>query len=64
MARLCTLAVAVCVVLTGCAQYDIARLAGDDTAGRNNGTAGSTLARQFLIDQLKQIYVDGGGVLN
>jgi hypothetical protein len=55
VARLCTVAVAVCVALTGCAQYDIARLAGDDTAGRNNGTAGSTLARQFLIDQLKPI---------
>ena len=55
MARLCTLAVAVCVALTGCSQYDVARLAGDDTAGRNNGTAGSTLARQYLIDQLKPI---------
>jgi acetylornithine deacetylase/succinyl-diaminopimelate desuccinylase-like protein len=41
--------------LTGCTQYDLARLAGDDTAGRNNNTAGSTLARQFIIDQLKPI---------
>jgi hypothetical protein len=31
------------------------RLAGDDKAGRNNGTAGSTLTRQFLIDELKPI---------
>jgi hypothetical protein len=53
--RLCAIVVAICALLTGCAQYDIARLAGDDTAGRNNGTAGSTLARQFLIDQLKPI---------
>jgi hypothetical protein len=55
VARPCALAVALLALLTGCAQYDIARLAGDDTAGRNNGTAGSTLARQFLIDQLKPI---------
>jgi hypothetical protein len=47
--------VAVCAALTGCAQYDLARLAGDDTAGRNNGTPGSTTARQFLIDELKPI---------
>lgn len=47
-------AVAVCV-LSGCTRYDLARLAGDDTAGRNNATPGSALARQFLIDQLKPI---------
>jgi hypothetical protein len=46
---------AVCALLAGCSQYDVARLAGDETAGRNNGTAGSTLARQFLIDELKPI---------
>jgi Peptidase family M28 len=57
VARPCALAVALLALLTGCAQYDIARLAGDDTAGRNNGTAGSTLARQFLIDQLKPISI-------
>jgi hypothetical protein len=40
-------------LLTGCAEHDLVRLAGDDKAGRNNGTAGSTAARQFLIDELK-----------
>jgi hypothetical protein len=49
------LALAACALLAGCAQQDIARLAGDDTAGRNNNTAGSTLARQYLIEQLKPI---------
>ncbi|MEA2420031.1 MAG: hypothetical protein QOE60_2237 [Thermoleophilaceae bacterium] len=51
----CILAVAACALLGGCTQYDLARLAGDDTAGRNNGTPGSTLAREFLIEQLKPI---------
>ena len=55
MARLWIVAVALCAALSGCAQYDIGRLAGDDTNGRNNGTPGSALARQFLIDQLKPI---------
>jgi hypothetical protein len=41
--------------LSSCTRVDLARLAGDDTAGRNNNTAGSTLARQYLIDQLKPI---------
>jgi Peptidase family M28 len=49
------LAVVACALLSGCVQYDVGRLAGDDTAGRNNNTAGSTLARQFLIEQLKPI---------
>jgi hypothetical protein len=44
-----------CVALSSCTQYDLAKLAGDETAGRNNNTAGSTLARQFLIDELKPI---------
>ena len=48
-------AVAICAILGGCTQYDLGRLAGDDTDGRNNNTPGSTLARQFLIDQLKPI---------
>jgi acetylornithine deacetylase/succinyl-diaminopimelate desuccinylase-like protein len=52
--RLCVV-VAVCAFLSGCAQYDVSRLAGDDTAGRDNGTPGSTLAREFLIDQLRPI---------
>jgi hypothetical protein len=52
---LCLLALTACAVVSGCTRYDLARLAGDDTAGRNNNTAGSTLARQFIIDQLKPI---------
>jgi Peptidase family M28 len=49
------LALTACAVLSSCTKYDLAKLAGDETAGRNNNTAGSTLARQFLIDQLKPI---------
>jgi Peptidase family M28 len=52
---LCIGAGLACAALAGCAQYDVGNLAGDSTAGRNNGTAGSALARQFLIDQLKPI---------
>ena len=52
---LCIAAVVACVLAGGCAQYDVVRLAGDETAGRNNGTPGSALARQFLIDQLTPI---------
>lgn len=52
---LCVVAVAVCAVLCGCTQYDVARLAGDQTAGRDNGTPGSALARQFLIGELKRV---------
>ena len=29
-------AVAICAILGGCTQYDLGRLAGDDTNGRNN----------------------------
>ena len=43
------------VLLSGCSFFDILRLAGDETAGRNNGTPGSALARQYLIDQLEPI---------
>jgi Zn-dependent M28 family amino/carboxypeptidase len=52
---LCIGAGLACAALAGCAQYDVGNLAGDSTAGRNNGTAGSALARQFIIDQLKPI---------
>ncbi|MEA2303515.1 MAG: hypothetical protein QOH43_795 [Solirubrobacteraceae bacterium] len=41
--------------LTGCVPYDVVRLAGDETHGRNNGTAGSALARAYLVEQLKPI---------
>ena len=53
--------------MSGCTRYDIARLAGDDMAGRDNGTAGSALARQYLTEQLRAISSDvrtqaiGGG---
>jgi hypothetical protein len=43
------------VAMAGCSFVDVNRLAGDDTGGRNNGTAGSTKARQYLIEQLKPI---------
>ncbi len=42
-------------VLTGCAQYDIARIAGDATEGRNNDTPGSALARSYILGELKGI---------
>jgi len=45
------------LVLSSCAYLDVAKLAGDETAGRANGTAGSAIARQYLIDQLKPIAV-------
>jgi hypothetical protein len=46
---------AVCAALAGCSQYDVGNLASDRTAGRDNNTPGSTLARQFIIDQLKPV---------
>ena len=52
---LCIVAMALCAVLGGCAQYDVGRLAGDETAGRDNGTPGSARAIQFLIGELKPI---------
>jgi Zn-dependent M28 family amino/carboxypeptidase len=64
---LCIAALAACAVATGCTRYDVARLAGNETAGRDNGTAGSALARQFLTGELTQISTDvrtqdiGGG---
>jgi len=63
----CIAALAVCALVSGCTQYDIGRLASDATAGRDNGTAGSALARQFLTEQLRAISNDvrtqdiGGG---
>ena len=46
---------AACALLSGCTVIDVAHLAGDDTAGRNNDTAGSAAARAYLIDQLRPI---------
>jgi hypothetical protein len=47
--------VALPLLLSSCSFYDIARIAGDATAGRDNNTPGSALARQYIIDQLKPI---------
>jgi len=44
-----------CLVSSGCAQYDIGRLSSDATAGRNNGTAGSAAARQYLTEELQPL---------
>jgi hypothetical protein len=43
------------MLLSSCTWLDLAHLAGDATEGRDNGTPGSALARQYLIDQLKPI---------
>jgi Zn-dependent M28 family amino/carboxypeptidase len=48
-------ALALCAVVTGCASVDVRMLAGDDKAGRNNNTAGSTAARQYILDQIQPI---------
>jgi acetylornithine deacetylase/succinyl-diaminopimelate desuccinylase-like protein len=47
--------VALCLVQAGCTQRDLNILAGDDKAGRQNGTAGSAAAREFLIDELRPV---------
>ena len=44
-----------CLLLSGCTVFDMVRLASDDTAGRQNDTAGSATARAYLIDQLRPI---------
>jgi hypothetical protein len=41
--------------LSSCAFIDVVKLAGDATMGRDNGTPGSAMARQYIIDQLKPI---------
>ena len=46
---------ALAIGLSGCTFVDMFNLAGDATNGRNNGTPGSALARQYLIDELKPI---------
>jgi hypothetical protein len=40
---------------SGCAAQDVAELAGDATHGRNNGTPGSALARDYIIGKLRPI---------
>src|SRR5215208_330250 len=54
-------ALAACALIAGCAAVDVRRLAGDDTAGRNNNTPGSTTARQYLLDQIEPITDPVGG---
>src|SRR5215207_6017893 len=46
---------------SGCAFVDVHKLAGDATAGRNNNTAGSTTARQYILDQIQPITDPVGG---
>jgi hypothetical protein len=64
---LCIAALTICALVSGCTRYDIGRLAADNTAGRDNGTDGSALARLFLIGELQAISSDvriqdiGGG---
>jgi Zn-dependent M28 family amino/carboxypeptidase len=43
------------MLLAGCTVLDVARLADDRMQGRDNGTPGSALARNYLIEQLKPI---------
>ena len=47
--------VALPLLVSSCTYIDLVHLAGDATNGRDNNTPGSTLARQYLIDQLKPI---------
>jgi hypothetical protein len=54
-------AIAACTLLGGCAFVDVHKLAGDGTAGRNNNTAGSTTARQYLLDEIQPITDPVGG---
>jgi len=53
--RLALVLALACAALSGCTQYDIAKLSGDALGGRNNGTPGSTAARQFLTEQLQPL---------
>jgi hypothetical protein len=39
---------------------DVETLAADATAGRDNGTAGSAIARQYLVGELKELGAIGG----
>jgi hypothetical protein len=47
--------VVVALALGGCIRADVERLAADAMGGRNNGTAGSQLARDFLVDRLSTL---------
>jgi hypothetical protein len=47
----------IAVMLTGCAELDTIKLASDELGGRNNGTPGSALARDYVLSQLRQFSV-------
>ncbi|HEU0024618.1 MAG TPA: M20/M25/M40 family metallo-hydrolase [Thermoleophilaceae bacterium] len=59
--RTCLLLLTASVLLGGCTAVEVRRLAGDNTTGRNNNTAGSTIARQYLLEQLEPIADPIGG---
>jgi Zn-dependent M28 family amino/carboxypeptidase len=58
---LLVLALGALALPSGCAFVDVHKLAGDATAGRNNNTAGSTAARQYILDQIRPITDPVGG---
>lgn len=47
--------VALALLASACAQFDVKTLASDTSAGRDNDTPGSTITRQYLLGQLKPI---------
>lgn len=47
------LGLAALVLLSGCLEWDVTKLASDELGGRQNGTAGSVLAQDHIIDQLQ-----------
>lgn len=55
--------VALPLLVSSCSFLDVVNLASDATAGRDNNTPGSALARQYLIDQLKPIAQGANGSL-
>lgn len=52
--RCVALAAATSLVATGCLSVHVNRLASDELAGREAGTAGGEAAREYLLDQLVQ----------
>jgi hypothetical protein len=49
------LAAVVALALGGCIRADVERLAADAMGGRNNGTPGSLLARDYLVERLSTL---------
>ncbi len=54
LARLAVAMLAV-AALGGCTVIDVYELSRDETAGRDNGTPGSALARDYIIDRLRPL---------